>query len=151
MLYQSSNLYMPQSGLQMKAGKILWEDIRAVSSGTSHTPSSMQNQDQDFEAGTSPLKGIRKGAVAILCSEIMSCSVPTTCPPRLPVPHGAGRQSIRTVNHLVKNSAHRRLPCHTSGSGAASDKCLLTQTKVTGYLTPQLANNQGENLGKNSL
>lgn len=120
MLYQSSNLYMPQSGLQMKAGKILWEDvIRAISSGISHVPSSKQDQDEDFEAGTSPPKGIREGAVPILCSEIMSRSVPTTCPPQLPVPHRAGRQSIRTVNHLVKNSAQRRLPCHTSGSGAA--------------------------------
>lgn len=120
MLYQSSNLYMPQSGLQMKAGKILWEDgIRAVSSGTSHVPSSKQDQDQDFEAGTPPPKGIRKGAVPILCSAVMSRSVPTTCPPQLPVPHSAGRQSIRAVNHLVKSSAHRRLPCHTSGSRAA--------------------------------
>lgn len=46
MLYQSSNLYMPQSGLQMKAGKILWEDvIRATSSGISHVPSPKQDQD----------------------------------------------------------------------------------------------------------
>lgn len=117
MLYQSSNLHMPQSGLQMKAGGILWEDvIRAVSSGTSHIPSSKQDQHQDFAPGTPPGKGIKEGA--ILCSEIMSHSVPTRCPPRLAVPHSAGRQSITAVNHLVKNCAHRRLPCHTSGSPA---------------------------------
>lgn len=68
MLYQPSNLDMPQSGLQTKSWKILWGHvISATSSGTSLVPSAEQDGDQHFEAGMSPPTARQEGSCTYSC------------------------------------------------------------------------------------